>query len=38
MNYTMPDKRVITVPASVRMGCPELLFKPELNGKSVKSL
>ena len=37
-NYTMPDKRVITIPASVRMQCPELLFKPELNGKSCKSL
>jgi actin-related protein len=34
----MPDKRVITIPAHVRMTCPELLFKPELNGKSCKSL
>ena len=24
--YTMPDKSVVTVPATVRMGCPELLF------------
>lgn len=38
MQFTLPDKRVITVPASVRMKCPELLFKPELNGKSCKSL
>jgi len=38
MQYTLPDKRVITVPASVRMKCPELLFKPELNGKSCKAL
>ena len=36
--YTMPDKRVINVPGHVRMGCPELLFKPDLNGKSCKSL
>jgi len=36
--YTMPDKRVITVPAHVRMTCPELLFQPALNGKSCKSL
>ena len=34
----MPDKRVITIPASVRMQCPELLFNPKLNGKSCKSL
>jgi len=27
-SYTMPDKRVITVPAHVRMTCPELLFQP----------
>ena len=38
VQYTMPDKRVITIPGHVRMGCPELLFKPELNGKSCKSL
>jgi actin-related protein len=36
--YTLPDKRVITVPGYVRMQCPELLFKPELNGMSCKSL
>ncbi len=36
--YTMPDKRVITVPAHIRMTCPELLFQPALNGKSCKSL
>jgi actin-related protein len=36
--YTMPDKRVITVPNSIRISCPELLFKPELNGKSVKPI
>jgi actin-related protein len=38
MQFTLPDKRVITVPASARMQCPELLFKPELNGKSCKAL
>jgi actin-related protein len=37
-SYTMPDKRVITVPAHVRMSCPELLFQPQLNGKSCKSI
>lgn len=37
-NYTMPDKRVIIVPGTVRMTAPELLFKPELNGKSCKSI
>merc|ERR1712119_153224 len=36
--FTLPDKRVITIPGHVRMHCPELLFKPELNGKSVKAL
>merc|ERR1711981_499375 len=36
--YTMPDKSVITVPATVRMSCPELLFKPGLNGLTVKSI
>lgn len=38
MQFTLPDKRVITIPGSVRMGCPELLFKPDLNGKSCKSI
>jgi actin-related protein len=36
--YVMPDKRVITIPATVRMTCPELLFKPTLNGKSCNSI
>merc|ERR1711990_1310646 len=36
--YTMPDKSVITVPATVRMSCPELLFKPGLNGLTVKAI
>jgi len=38
VSYTMPDKRVITIPGSVRMACPELIFKPELNGKSCASI
>jgi actin-related protein len=38
-SYTMPDKRVITVPAHVRMSCPELLFNPKLWGcKSIQAL
>merc|ERR1712176_1357666 len=36
--YTLPDKRVINVPGTVRIACPELLFKPELNGMSCKSI
>jgi actin-related protein len=36
--YTMPDKRIVNVAGTVRFQCPELLFKPELNGKSCKSL
>lgn len=28
--YTLPDKKVITINASVCMTVPELLFKPEL--------
>merc|ERR1712151_547921 len=36
--YVLPDKRVISIPRSVQMKCPELLFKPQLNGKSCKSL
>jgi len=34
----MPDKRVITVAAHVRMSGPELLFKPDLNGKTCSSI
>lgn len=36
--YTLPDKSMITVPGTVRMGVPELIFKPELNGKSCLSI
>jgi len=36
--YTLPDKRVINVSGYVRMTCPELLFKPELNGKTCAAL
>ena len=38
VTYTLPDKSVITVKAEVRMSCPELLFRPQLDGKSCKSL
>merc|ERR1711907_549765 len=38
LQYTMPDKSVVTVPASVRMGCPELLFNPSKWGNSEKSM
>jgi len=34
----MPDNRVIIVPGSVRMSCPELMFKPELAGKKCASI
>ena len=30
--YTLPDKRVINISGKVRMSCPELLFRPNLNG------
>merc|ERR1711981_788342 len=36
--YTLPDQSIITVPATVRMGAPELIFKPNLNGMTCKSL
>ena len=36
--YVMPCKSVITIPAHVRITCPELLFKPQLNYKSCKSI
>lgn len=36
--YTLPDKRVITVTGYVRMTAPELLFKPSFNGLSCLSL
>jgi len=36
--FTLPDKKVITIPGKVRMKCPELLFNPQLDGKEVKSI
>ncbi len=36
MNYELPDGNVITV-GSERFRCPELLFKPSLNGKDMDS-
>lgn len=38
MTYTLPDCSVITVPATVRMGCPELLFNPGKNGYACHSI
>ena len=38
MQYTLPDKRVITISGKARIECPELLFKPELDGMSCKSI
>merc|ERR1712195_291977 len=37
-SFTLPDKRVISVPNLCRITAPELLFKPELNGFSCKSI
>lgn len=36
--FELPDKRTITVKGEVRISTPELIFKPELNGKSCKSI
>jgi len=36
--FELPDKRTITVKGDVRICTPELIFKPELNGKSCKSI
>merc|ERR1719326_1929139 len=38
VQHVLPDKRVITIQGVTRMQCPELLFKPSLNGFSCKSL
>lgn len=38
MNYTMPDKSVITVTGKTRITTAELLFQPMLNGKECKSI
>ena len=38
MNYTMPDKSVITVSGKTRITTAELLFQPMLNGKECKSI
>lgn len=38
MQFTLPDKRVITISGANRMVCPELLFKPELNGMTCKGI
>ena len=36
--YTLPDKSQIEVKGTLRMMVPELLFKPELNGKTCMSI
>jgi actin-related protein len=36
--FTLPDKKIITIPGKIRMKCPELLFNPQLDGKEVKSI
>ena len=36
--YTLPDRAQIQVKGTTRMMIPELIFKPELNGKSCLSL
>ena len=36
--FELPDKKTITVKASVRINTPELIFKPHLNGKNCKSI
>lgn len=38
VTYTMPDMSKITVPATVRMGCPELIFNPTKNGFNCHSI
>ena len=38
MNFELPDKRVITIKAHARMACPELLFRPSLDGKTCQSM
>lgn len=37
-HYILPDKEVITVPTTVRMGAPELIFAPARNSMSCKSI
>ena len=34
----LPDKSLVNIKATVRMTCPELLFKPDLNGYTCKSI
>ena len=36
--FTLPDKRVITIKGSVRINVGEYLFKPQLNGKDCMSM
>lgn len=36
--YELPDKQIITIPGTVRIECPELLFKPTMNGLECMSM
>ena len=36
--YELPDRRKITIGGKLRMQAPELIFQPQLNGESCKSL
>ena len=38
IKYTLPDKRVIEIPGVIRIGCPEVLFSAELDGKDNVSI
>ena len=37
-SYQLPDKSQITVKGTIRMKIPELIFKPDLNGKTCASI
>ena len=36
--YILPDRRELSIFGNVRMTCPELLFNPELNGRTCMSM
>jgi actin, other eukaryote len=38
MDYTLPDDRVLSVPADIRMRIPEPLFKPHLVDKECSNI
>jgi actin beta/gamma 1 len=37
-HYRLPDETYLTIPASVRIGVPELFFQPKLVGMSIKPI